>query len=126
VAFIPRPEFLQLLRSHAEVSARVAEHLSTELHKAWEQTLLLALAPSTRAKLAQLFLLWAGQHGQTTPEGVRVPLNMTQEEIGEIIGASRETVSRLLADFKRRRLIRLKASSLLLLGLEELRSLSAF
>lgn len=125
VNFIPRTEFLQFLRKHADVSVRVAEHLSMELHKAWEQTRLLVLAPSTRAKLAQLLLVWADQHGQSTTEGVRVPLNMTQEEIGEVIGATRETVSRLLADFKRRRLIRIKGGSVVLLQPDELRTLTA-
>lgn len=125
VNFIPRPEFLQFLRRHAEVSVRLAEHLSMELHKAWEQTRLLALAPSTQAKLAQLLLGWAEEHGQPTAEGLRISLNMTQEEIGEAIGASRETVSRLLADFKRRRLIRVKGGSVLVLRPDELRALSA-
>jgi len=45
---------------------------------------------------------------------------MTHEEIGRIIGASRETVSRLLSDFKRRRLIRVKGASLYMVP-EELR-----
>lgn len=125
VNFLPRPEFLQFLRTHAEVSVRVAEHLSMELHKAWEQTRLLALAPSARAKLAQLLLTWAGAHGQATADGVRVSLNMTQEEIGETIGASRETVSRLLAEFKRRRWIRIKGGTVLLVQPDELRALSA-
>ena len=125
VCFIPRAQFLQFLHNHAEVSVRVAEHLSMELHKAWEQTRLLALAPSTQAKLAQLLLVWAGQHGQATEEGVRVPLNMTQEAIGESIGVSRETVSRLLADFTRRGLIRVKGGSVLLVHADQLRALSA-
>lgn len=125
VSFIPRSHFMQFLSAHAEVSVRVAEHLSMELHKAWEQTRLLALAPSSRAKLAQLLLVWAEHHGQATPEGMRVPLNMTQAAIGEAIGASRETVSRLLADFKRHRLIRVKGGSVLLVQPEDLRALSA-
>jgi len=101
VNFIPRNEFLQFLRDHADVSMQVAEHLSMELHKAWEQTRLVALAPSGQAKLAQFLLAKATTLGKTLPQGVRVPLNMTHEEIAESIGATRETVSRLLADFKR-------------------------
>jgi CRP/FNR family transcriptional regulator len=96
-----------------------------ELHKAWEQTRLLALAPSSRAKLAQLLLVWAEQHGQRTSEGVRVPLHMTQEAIGEAIGATRETVSRLLGDFRRHRWIRLQGASVLLLQPDQLRALGA-
>jgi CRP-like cAMP-binding protein len=48
---------------------------------------------------------------------------MTHEEIGRIIGASRETVSRLLSDFKRRRLIRVQNGSVYLVP-EELRAVA--
>jgi CRP-like cAMP-binding protein len=72
-----------------------------------------------------LLLTWAGAHGQATANGVRVSLNMTQEEIGETIGASRETVSRLLAEFRRRRWIRIKGGTVLLVQPDELRALSA-
>jgi len=125
VCFFPRAEFLRFLQAHGEVSVQVSKYLSMELNKAWEQTRMLALAPSARAKLAQLLLLYAGQHGQTTAQGVRIPLNMTEEEIGESIGATRETVCRLLADFKRRRFIRVKGGSVLLVRPDELRALSA-
>lgn len=121
VAFIPARKFQRFLRSHPDVALRVAEHLSVELHKSWEQARLLALAPSARSKLAQLLLEWASEHGKTEEEGVRVPFHMTQDEIGRIIGASRETVSRLLADFKRRRWICVKGSSVYLVP-EKLRA----
>jgi len=121
IAFIPARKFQRFLRSHPDVALRVAEHLSMELHKSWEQARLLALAPSTRSKLAQLLLEWASQHGTVEPDGVCVPFHMTHEEIGRIIGASRETVSRLLSDFKRRHLIRVKGSSLYMVP-EELRT----
>jgi len=121
VAFIPARKFQRFLRSHPDVSLRVAEHLSMELHKSWEQARLLALAPSARSKLAQLLLDRASQHGTAEADGVSVPFHMTHEEIGRIIGASRETVSRLLSDFKRRQLIRVKGSSLYMVP-EELRT----
>ncbi|MGC2324814.1 MAG: Crp/Fnr family transcriptional regulator [Terriglobales bacterium] len=123
VAFVPARKFQRFLRTHPDVSLRVAEHLSMELHKSWEQARLLALAPSTRCKLAQLLLDWAREHGEASAEGVCVPFHMTHEEIGRIIGASRETVSRLLSDFKRRRLIRVQNGSVYLVP-EELRAVA--
>ncbi len=123
VSFIPAQKFLRFLEKHAEVAMRVAEHLSMELHRAWDQTRLLALAPNARAKFAQLLLVWAGENGKKTSEGVQVQFSMSQEEIGEFIGATRETVSRLLADFKRQGLIRVKGASVLLVKPEELRAL---
>ena len=123
VNFIPGPAFLQFLQRHADVALRVAEHLSMELHKAWQQAKLLALAPSARAKLAQLILARAAGHSVQGPEGFRVSLNMTHEEIGESIGASRETVTRLLADLRKRGMIRVKGGAILLLQPDRLRAL---
>ena len=123
VAFISRDDFLRLLAAHAEVSIRVAEHLSAELHTAWQQARLLALAPSAQARLAQLLLQWAEERGQATRDGIRISLGLTQEAIGELTGISRETVSRLLAGFARRRLIRTQGGSITLLRPDQLRSL---
>ena len=125
VSFIPRLQFLQFLRANPDAALSVARHLSMELHKAWEQTALLALAPSTRAKLAHFLLAWATEHGQTTVEGVHVPLNMTHEEIARSIGAARESVSRILGDFRQRRLIRVNGGSVIILELHELRVVMA-
>lgn len=124
VAFIPRPQFFKFVQSLPEVAARVAEHLSQELHKAWEQMRLLSLLTTTRAKLAHVLLTWAGLHGRDTAEGVQVPIHLTQEEIGETIGASRETVSRLLGDFRRRHLIRIVRGAIVLRQPEKLRALA--
>ena len=86
---------------------------------------MVALAMSTRAKLAQLLVRWAKEEGQRTPEGTRILVTMTHEAIGESIGASRETVSRLLADFKRHGMIRVKGGAIVILRPEELLSFSA-
>ena len=125
VSMVPAAEFLEFLRRHNEAALRVAEHLSMELHSAWAQTRLLALAPNARAKLAQLLVFWADRDGQTTADGVRFSMNLTQEAVGEAIGATRETVSRLLSDFQRKRLVRVTGSSVLLLQPEELRGIGA-
>lgn len=123
VSMVGGVEFTDFLHRHNEAALRVAQHLSMELHAAWAQTRMLALAPNARAKLAQLLLMWAGLHGHTTPDGVRFPLNMTREAVGEAIGATRETVSRLLSGFQRQQLIRVHGTAVLLLDAEQLRSI---
>ena len=124
VCYFPRSQFLGFMHAHPEVTVRVAEHLSMELHEAWQHTRLLSLAPCCRAKLAQFLLLRARQNGKPIPQGFRLPLNMTEEEIGEAIGATRETVSRLLTDFRRRHLIRVNGGSVVLAKPEELRAIA--
>lgn len=125
VSFIPRLVFLQFLRANPDASLNVAKHLSMELHKAWEQTNLLALAPSTQAKLAQFLLARGAQDGRETAEGVQIALKMTHDEIAHSIGASRESVTRVLSDFRNRRLIRVVGSALIILQTTELQTLIA-
>ncbi len=110
VNYIPREDFLRFLQSHGEVSVRVAEHLSMELRRAYDQVARIALAPTARAKLAGLFLEWAAHDTQPDEEGVRFQLRLTHEEIGELIGSSRETIGRLLKDFRRKGLIQTKGT----------------
>ncbi len=112
VGFLPRLSFLQLMRAHPDVCLRVAKHLSMEINKAWQQTRLLALAPDTHAKLTQFLFGWADKHGQSTADGLRITLHMTHEEIARNIGASRESVSRILSDWKQRGVILVGAGSI--------------
>jgi CRP/FNR family transcriptional regulator len=112
VSFLPRLAFLQLMRAHPDVSLRVAKHLSMEISKAWQQTRMLALAPDTHAKLTQFLFAWAEKHGQVTADGLRITLHMTHEEIARNIGASRESVSRILSDWKQRGVILVSGGTL--------------
>ena len=121
VGFLPRLAFLQLMRAHPDVSLRVAKHLSMELSKAWQQTRMLALAPDTHAKLTQFLFEWADKHGQVTDEGLRITLHMTHEDIARNIGASRESVSRILSDWKQRGIIRVAGGTLTIPNPKEFR-----
>ncbi len=125
VSFISKLHFLQLLRAHPDLSLNVSRHLSMELHKAYDQTRLLALAPGTQVKVAQFLMAWAEQHGELAMEGMRVAVHMTHEEIGESIGASRETVSRVLGDFRRKRLIQMRGGTIVILQPQQLRGLTS-
>jgi CRP/FNR family transcriptional regulator, cyclic AMP receptor protein len=123
ISFLPRNQFLAFLRNRPEVSLRVAEQLSMELHKAWDQARQLALSSSAAAKLAHLLLGLAGNGAETKAVGTRISLSMTHRELGEIIGVSRETVARLLGEFRQQGLIRTQGHSLAILRPGELRAL---
>ena len=125
VSYISKLQFLQLLRAHPDLSLNVSRHLSMELHKAYDQTRLLALAPGTQVKVAQFLLTWAEQHGELAVGGMRLAVHMTHEEIGESIGASRETVSRVLGDFRRKQLIRVRGGTIVILQPRQLRGLTS-
>jgi CRP/FNR family transcriptional regulator len=115
VSFLPREDFLRFLHKHGEVSVRVAQHLSLELYRAHRQMARIALAPSARAKLAGLLLEWGSLEVQPPPKGATFHLGLTHAEVGELIGSSRETVARLLSQFRRQRLVEVKGTQVTLL-----------
>lgn len=86
---------------------------------------MVALAPDTHAKLAQFLIDQAGRHGQTTGDGLRIALNMTHEEIAENIGASRESVSRILKELRNRGIIKVNGGAIVILHPVELTNLMA-
>jgi len=124
VNFMRRDDFLRFLSRHAEASLHAAQQLSGSYQVACEQIRSLGLTHSATQKLAR-FLLEASAGGQETRQGILLRLTMTHDEIGQMIGASRETVTRTLSEFRHRQLVAVKGSTLLipnktaLLGLAE-------
>ena len=109
--FITRAALLHFLREHGEVALRVAEQLSQNYYTAYEEIRTLGLATSPAEKFAKLLLSW--DSGQTNGSK-QIKLTLTHEEIAEMIGTTRETVSRLFSDFKKKQLLQLKGSNLVI------------
>ena len=110
VAHISRKDFLAFLARHPEAYQTVIEELSRNVTKACDQLRTVGLSATAPEKLARLLLEWSDS-GQTTDcGGARFRFSMTHEEIGEFIGASRETVTRTLSTFKTRRLVAFQGS----------------
>jgi CRP/FNR family cyclic AMP-dependent transcriptional regulator len=120
--FIPREEFLHFLREHGEAALKVAEILCHIYHATYQEIKYLGLSGSAAGKLARFLLDRAGSDGQKN-EAVRLTLTLTHEEIAEMIGVSRETVTRLFTSFKKKNLLQVNGSRLTIkdkLGLEKL------
>jgi CRP/FNR family transcriptional regulator, cyclic AMP receptor protein len=123
-SFISRKPFRDFVRAHGEVGLRVAETLSDIYHATYREVRYLGLSGSAEGKLARFLLdLTADQdhdHGQA-----RAGLTLTHEEIADVVGTSRETVTRLFAEFKRKRLVEVHGSRLLMVNKAGLRKLLA-
>src|SRR6202049_4713086 len=111
--FIAREVFLQFLREHGEVAVRVAEQLSRNYYTAHEEIRTLGLTNSPAEKFAKLLLSWSSD-SHSSDNGSQVRLTLTHEEIAEMIGTTRETVTRLFSKFKKKQLLELKGSVLLI------------
>jgi CRP/FNR family transcriptional regulator len=114
INFIRREDFMAFLNTHPEACLHTAQQLSAKYHSAQREIRSLGLSQSTSEKLARLLLDWSARSGEETPAGTRLKVLLTHEEIAQMIGTTRETVTRLLSDFKRRKIIEVKGSSMFL------------
>ena len=110
---IDRDSLMRLLDKHGELGLHSAQALSREFQSAYREIHELVLARSSVGKLARLLLSWGNgreREGGTTE--IRIKSSLTHEEIAQMIGSSRETVTRLLSELKKKEMIRLEGSTL--------------
>jgi CRP/FNR family transcriptional regulator len=111
VASVQRPEFLEFLNRHPAAYRDVAYELSLRQDQACARLRTIGLTHSTSAKLGRLLLEWSA-NGMTKDAGVGIPLILTHAEIAECIATSRETVTRILSDFRRRGIVQMHGETL--------------
>jgi CRP/FNR family transcriptional regulator len=124
VNFVKRDEFLRFLKDDVEACFKVAEQLSEKYHNACEEVRSLGLSHSAAEKLAKLLLEWSCKNGESSKTEPRLKLRLTHEEIAQMIGTSRETVTRLFADMKRHQIVQSKGSTLVIRNTAALREIA--
>jgi CRP/FNR family transcriptional regulator, cyclic AMP receptor protein len=113
IASLQRRDFLGILSRHPSANHNVALELCADLARFRGRLRIFGLTSDAKARVAYLLLEWC-RAGQQRMDGVHIKCALTHREIGECIGASRETVSRTLADFRIRDLLRLHGSTLVI------------
>jgi CRP-like cAMP-binding protein len=92
---IDRRDFLQFLRSHPEAAIELLSVLAERLKhvsELVEDTLFLNLPVRLAKKLVHL----ASSYGERLPDGVKIDLKLSQEEWGDLVGATRESINKQL------------------------------
>jgi CRP-like cAMP-binding protein len=112
ISSLPRQSFLDFLLRSAVACQNVTRQLSLDYKRTLGQLRTLGLTSSAPAKLAKLLLDWCAESSRTL-RGTQIQCSFTHGEIGELIGASRETISRCMNDFKRRGLVAQHGTALL-------------
>ena len=125
VNFVKREDFLRFLKDDVEACFKVAEQLSEKYHNACKEAGSLGLSHSAAEKLAKLLLEWSSKNGDSPKGEPRLKLRLTHEEIAQMIGTSRETVTRLFADLKKRQILQSKGSTLVIRNTAALRALAS-
>lgn len=111
--YVETSEMIRFLRSNPVACLNAAKQLGRIYQNAFRQICSLGLSGTAADKLGKLFLTWTG-NGNGAAGRVRVKNHFTHEEIAEMIGSSRETVTRTLRHFRESDLVTLKGSDLVI------------
>lgn len=125
INFIIRAVFLQFLDRSPRAASNAIHQLSANYYDAQRDLRTLGLSQSAREKLAKLLLEWVEHAGDPTDAGdIWLRVYLTHEEIAQMIGASRETVTRMFSDLTRRKVIEGRGEALRVRDLAALRRIA--
>lgn len=97
VCSVSRKRLEEVIKQRPDLAWQVIASLGSRLYDLWAQVTELS-GQTTREKVLSLLVRLANEHGEKVPEGTRICLHLTQEEIGGLVGASRVRVATVLKE----------------------------
>ena len=123
LCFISKTDFFQLMLKYPEFTRAIIISLSQLLEQAEFRMISLAHKP-VRERLAETLLFLNKTFHNTAPSYPRSYLNITRQDMANIIGTAPETVIRLLSEFKESKLIETKGRKVFLSNIHGLRKIA--
>lgn len=116
---LPHAQLVAHLAAHPAVAMPLLGALAQRLRRTNEALADLVFS-DVPGRVAKALLDLSQRFGQEIDDGVRVAHELTQEELAQLVGASRETVNKALADFTARHWIRREGRAIILLDIARL------
>jgi len=107
ICCVDKNAFFPLLAKDRELALGIIKKLAKELREAEDLATSIAHR-SVRERMAELLLMLKETYGKPSKKGTIIDLQLSREEMAEMIGMTQETAIRLLSDFKKEALIDVK------------------
>lgn len=107
ICCIDKNAFFPVLAKNPTLAINIIKKLSKELRAAEDLATSIAQR-SVRERMAELLLMLKETYGKPAKKGIRISLELSREEMAEMIGITQETAIRLLSEFKQDGLIDVK------------------
>jgi CRP-like cAMP-binding protein len=101
IAGLSRDRFEVLLRAHPDLAYSVVQDLEDRQRRLVRRLEALAFK-DVRARVAETLLELIRDHGEPCPHGFAIDIRISQEDLAELVGASRQMVNRVLGELGRR------------------------
>lgn len=112
VNFLSTKDFMRYISEHSDAALKAAAQLTADCRAAQEGIRCIGLSASVEEKLARLVMSWADPNLDGSPREMRCKVPYKHEEIAQMIGSTRETVTRILGNLRRKKVIELKGATL--------------
>ena len=116
--------YFKMLRANPDAAMEVIRYLGNRLNEAQEKAKVLALDRADQ-RLASLLVNLAERSGIKDPNGIRVTVRLTRQDMANMVGVTTETAIRIMARFKKDRLVSGTAARLVIRDLPKLRLLAS-
>jgi CRP-like cAMP-binding protein len=121
VSHVRGEDFMAFLRKSPEAANHVIKQLSTNYYDAEREVRTLNLASNAGERVARLLLGWVEESEERADDEVWINMDLTQEQVAQMLGASRETVSRVTSTMARQGIIEIKGHVLRIPSVSRLR-----
>lgn len=121
--FVTVEEFQDFLQAHPQIAFKLLQRLSQEV-KGFQDKVLEASYGSSLERIARLLVAIADRWGEDEDEGIYIGLQLSRTELAELAGIANETASRMLARLRRRGILSLSGSKIVILDQARLEGLT--
>ena len=119
LVFLNHIDLMVFLEDNPSLAKHMLKALAKRLRRTNEALADLVFS-DVPGRVAKALLDLADRFGIRTEDGIHVPHDLTQEELAQLVGASRETVNKSLAEFVNRNWIRLEGRAVTLIDIDRL------
>lgn len=106
VALISRDDFFALLYEHRKLMEKLFEFLCRRIRESWKLVQILNFKNASH-RVKMLFLMLSEEHGRKTKDGIIIMVRLTHQDIADMTGLTRETVTRVLDKWRKDKTIRI-------------------
>ncbi len=120
IGMIKNEDLEKVLMENPELSLQLIKYLNKRLEEAHMKIRNLALY-DTYARTAQALVKLVEDYGKESSKGIELDLNISRQELANIVGTTRETVIRALTAFKKERSIDINKNTITIIDLEKVK-----
>lgn len=120
IGIIKNEDLEKVIKENPDLSLQMIKYLNKRLVEAHMKIRNLALY-DTYERTAQALVKLAEDYGKKSSKGVNLDINISRQELANIVGTTRETVIRALTAFKKERLIGIEKNTITIIDLESLK-----